>query len=106
MIERNVEALGVRDEVEVVRGDAVDYVSRLEDQSFDVVLADPPYDAGVEDALLAAVPSATLAREGCFVLQHRRTWQLGDVPEGLHLWRSKRFGDTVVDFLAREEEAG
>lgn len=106
LIERNLDALAVRDEVEVVRGDALDYLARAGAAGFDLVLADPPYDAGAEDALLSALPDAKLPEGACFVLQHRRDWQADSLPTGFRLWRSKRFGDTVVDFLVREEESG
>jgi 16S rRNA (guanine966-N2)-methyltransferase len=105
LIARNLEALGARDEVEVVSGDALRYLRHSRRQRFDVVLADPPYEAGVEEELMAALPEAAPPFGSCFVLQHRRTWQLDAVPSTFSLWRSKRFGDTVVDFLLREEEA-
>lgn len=105
LIQRNVETLGVAAEVEVVSADAVRYVAGVGPECFDVVLADPPYDCGAEDALLAAWPPRAPSPGGCLVLQHRRSWVLQAVPVPLKPWRSKRFGDTVVDFLVREEEA-
>jgi len=104
LIERNVRLLGVQGEVEVVAADALSYLRALPARSFDLILADPPYDAGLEDALLAALPAAAVGAGGCFVLQHRRTWRLRPLARW-RLERSKRFGDTVLDFLVREEAA-
>jgi 16S rRNA (guanine966-N2)-methyltransferase len=105
-LERNLEALGARGEVEVVRGDALRYLARDDLEPFDLVLADPPYDAGAEDALLRGVCGGALVAGGWFVLQHARRWQPAVAIRGLRHSSSKRFGDTVVDFFAREEVAG
>lgn len=105
LMARNVAALGVRDEVEVVCGDAVRYLRDSARERFDVVLADPPYEAGAEAELMAVLPQAALPDGSCFVLQHNRTWRVDALHGAFRLWRSKRFGDTVVDFVLRAEEA-
>jgi 16S rRNA (guanine966-N2)-methyltransferase len=102
LIGRNLERLGAGGAVQVVGADAVRYLQAVTAGSFDLVLADPPYDAGLEAPLLAAVPGALPA---CFVLQHRKSFRMGPPPPGFRALASKRFGDTVVDFLVREEAA-
>ena len=42
-IRSNVVALGVRDRTRVYRGDAMRFVARLAERSFDIALADPPF---------------------------------------------------------------
>ena len=74
VLRRNVESLEARAEVQVVHGDALRYVAASHPEPFDLVLADPPYAAEVEGALLAAA-SGALRPGGCFVLQHARRWQ-------------------------------
>jgi len=103
-VRRNLDLLGAGREVEVVRGDALRYLAMTHAEPFDLVLADPPYAAGAEDALLAAAGPA-LRQGGALVLQHGRQWTAAPTASGLRLWRSKRFGSTVVDFFFREEEA-
>ncbi len=100
LIARNVAHLGAGGMVQVVGMDAVRYLRQAAAGAFDLVLADPPYDAGLEVPLLAALP---VAQPGCFVLQHRRSWRLTAPPAGFRALTPKRFGDTVVDFLLREE---
>jgi 16S rRNA (guanine966-N2)-methyltransferase len=102
---RNLDTLGVRHEVEVVRGDALRYLARGDLQPFDIVFADPPYAAGAEDAVLRGACGAVLRPGGWLVLQHARSWRAPAAPDGFRQVRSKRFGDTVVDFFAREEAA-
>jgi 16S rRNA (guanine966-N2)-methyltransferase len=101
-LQRNLDLLGVGGEVEVVRRDALRYLAESHAVPFDVVLADPPYAAGAESALLATV-GAALRPGGWFALQHD-----GRVPmpptAGLHAYSARRFGATVVDFFYREED--
>jgi 16S rRNA (guanine(966)-N(2))-methyltransferase RsmD len=101
-LDANATTLGVGAEVEVVRDDALRYLARVRAAAFDLVLADPPYALGVESALLER-SGDVLVPGGMLVLQHHRRWQ---APAGLAGWtrlRARRFGDTVIDFFAREE---
>lgn len=102
ILRRNVAALGIDAEVEVVAADALRYLGRPHPEPFDVVLADPPYAAEVEAAVLAGAAGA-LGPAGVLVLQHPRRWQAPDEPAGFRTWRTKRFGDTTIDFFVREE---
>lgn len=101
LIARNLERLDAGGAVQVIEADALAYLSCVGLGRFDLVLADPPYAAGVEDALLQALPRA---RPQTFVLQHHRSWQLVAAPEGYGHVRSQRFGVTVVDYFQREED--
>ena len=101
LMARNVALLGGGPEIEVIADDAVRALRALPRHGFDLVLADPPYAAGLEDALIAALPAPA---PEWFVLQHGRTWRPASAPPGYVLWRSKRFGTTEVEFLHREEE--
>ena len=107
MLRQNLAALGLQEpaEVAVVVQDAIRYLQEDVDEPFDVILADPPYGAELEDALLRGLRPALLVPGGLFVLQHRRSWELARIPAGFALWRSRTFGQTVIDFLQRQEEA-
>lgn len=102
LIERNLERLGNPSTVQVLPGDALAYLRAVPAARFDLILADPPYAAGVEENLLQALPRA---QPVCFVLQHHRAWRPTSLPEGYVQWRSQRFGDTVVDYFLREEKS-
>ncbi|UCE02422.1 MAG: 16S rRNA (guanine(966)-N(2))-methyltransferase RsmD [Candidatus Latescibacterota bacterium] len=102
VIASNVKRLELEREVEVIAGDAVRYLRSSAHRVFDVVLADPPYDADLERALAAALPTSGLRPGGCFVLQRRRSCSV-EAPNGFRAWRTRLFGDTAVDFWVREE---
>jgi 16S rRNA (guanine966-N2)-methyltransferase len=103
LIGRNLERLGAPAGASVVGKDALAYLRTLEPGRFDLILADPPYAAGVEEALLQGLCRAGPA---LFVFQHRRSWKPAAIPEGYAPMRSQRFGDTVVDYFQRQEETG
>src|SRR5262245_27934800 len=71
LIERNRRALEPSEQVQVVRDDAVRFLAAAHPGRFDLVLADPPYDAGMEEALLRALGPS---QPSWFVLQHGRAW--------------------------------
>jgi 16S rRNA (guanine966-N2)-methyltransferase len=106
VLRHNLSTLGLQepDEVAVVAQDAIRYLQSDVGEPFDVILADPPYDAGLEDPLLQALRPGHLKPGGVFVMQHRRTWSLEPIPAGFHRWRSRNFGMTVIDFLQRQGE--
>jgi len=85
----------------VVGADALSYLRATERGRFDLVVADPPYAAGVEEALLQAMPQAAPEQ---FVFQHHRAWRPAAIPAGYVHLRTQRFGETVVDYFQRQEE--
>lgn len=98
----NIAALGVQGESSVVRADAVRYLGGSALEPFDLVLADPPYALGAEDAILAAAQQP-VAPGGWLVLQHGKQWQVPSATPGWRQMRPRRFGDTTIEFFAREE---
>ncbi len=94
IIRANLDALGIAQRAQIVVGDATKHVARAEPATFDLVLADPPYQVDVDEALVAAVAQA-LAPGGRFVLE--RDKRSPDPPAaGLSILRSKDYGGTRV----------
>lgn len=63
------------------------------DERFDLVLADPPYDADLQGLL----PGLASRVAGQLVLEHSRKVEAPALL-GLELTRSRRYGDTVLSF--------
>lgn len=73
---------------------------------FDLVFADPPYDAGLLRGTMTALAEARLLRPGGLaVLEHRTI----DPPAAGGRWLCvdrRVYGDTTLSFLAPQEESG
>jgi len=94
-IRSNLDALGYGERSTVIQADVLSWVAQNSD-SFDVVLADPPYADDSWIALLDDIDSRWLVAEaGTSVEQHPR-WDVV---------REKTYGTTVVTVFARQGSA-
>ena len=88
--------------VRVERGDGVKALQRLAPASMDLVLLDPPFDAGLFDAALAAA-SRALAPEGFVYLEAPRSWPDDSLAvAGLQRHRYLKAGAVHAHLLRRE----
>ena len=93
----NVHNLGLAAEVELVRGEAPDWIGTAAAGSFDLVFLDPPYREAREVAhALDGQLGRVLAREGRVVAESDRRGPL-EFPS-LETVRERRYGRTVVTF--------
>ena len=97
---RNAEALELTGRATVVRSDALRYLARAPDRSFDLVLCDPPY--GLEPRI-----AERLGPELVRVLRPGGRLMIESSPAGpveveLPVLRERRYGDTLVRFHAAE----
>lgn len=98
-LRQNVERLGARrDEVEVVRGDAMAYVRRLGADAFDLAVADPPYGRGFGGALLERWREQPFARS--LWLEHAAAEKL-ELPADA---RTRRYGDTAITTVTADPD--
>lgn len=86
--------------LQVLRADALAWMARAPAASFELVLLDPPFDAGLTERAAAAalpllVPGGFLYLEGPHMLS--------PLPAGLHAHRSLRAGAVQVQLLQRVE---
>jgi 16S rRNA (guanine966-N2)-methyltransferase len=93
----NVERLGAGEACEIVRADAIAYVSSLEPGAFDLALADPPYGQGYADALIRLLEQRRFAR--WLWIEHRVTDRLPEIPGA----RTRRYGDTALTSIPAPE---
>ena len=104
LLRTNLAALGLAPgEAEVIPGDAIAALRRLAGQGrrFELILADPPYDAGMADRTLAAVvETGLLAPGGLLVWEHRANQAIA-APPGLILADKRTYGDTALSYYRR-----
>jgi 16S rRNA (guanine(966)-N(2))-methyltransferase RsmD len=85
----------------IIAGDVLRVIPRLSGSDFDIVIADPPYERGLDRATLDAIARFNLlVAGGLVVLEHSRR-DNAVAPIELRLMRNYRFGDTVVSVFQR-----
>lgn len=104
LIRQNLEMLKVQDKARVVIQDALDFVSSA-GCKYDIVLADPPYQANVSSQILDKIAKhGLLAPGGILVIQHHRAEKIAVETEGLVLWKCKKHGKSSVEFYKVNDE--
>jgi 16S rRNA (guanine966-N2)-methyltransferase len=96
----NAERLGVRDAVDLRRGEAQAVLRRLAGgRPFDLVFLDPPYaSASLAPALRGLVEGGLLAPGALVVAESDRRHPPGPV-EGLAVIDERRYGDTLITWF-------
>jgi 16S rRNA (guanine966-N2)-methyltransferase len=89
--------------VAVICDDAFTAMRRLGDLPFDIVYADPPYDFGKYDELIAAIgETVPLAEDAIVAVEHRR----GEEPSAggkLTRTRTAEYGSISITLFSRED---
>ena len=88
------------DALRVETADALAWMRRCAPQRFELILLDPPFDAGLlPDALRAAV--ALLTAGGLVYAECAQALMPADLPAGLEIWRQARAGLVHYHLLRR-----
>ncbi|HVE73064.1 MAG TPA: 16S rRNA (guanine(966)-N(2))-methyltransferase RsmD [Thermoanaerobaculia bacterium] len=87
--------------VKAVQADALTGIKRLGSAVFDLIYADPPYEYGHYDELLAAIDSeVALEPEAVVAIEHRRnTNPFPTEPKRLRAWRTSEYGEVWITFF-------
>jgi 16S rRNA (guanine(966)-N(2))-methyltransferase RsmD len=95
----NVRPFGPR--ASVIAGDVLKAIPRFSGAGFDIILADPPYEQGLDQAVLDVVANNDLLRlDGLLVLEHGCR-DKPVTPPVLKLLKTRTFGDTVLSVYRR-----
>jgi len=108
VLRRNLHALGLEERARVLRGDVRGVLPRLAraGEGFRLVLADPPYgQSDVPEALGRLGMPGLLHPEATVVVERSRRHPLALI-EGLVARDARRYGDTVLEWLAPAGETG
>lgn len=97
-LKQNLTDLGLAPDADVIVDDAVRALERLPQDSFDLILMDPPYKEPLERALPAVV---RVLREGGVLVLERDKKAVDPEPPGLSLVRDKVYGLTRVTMWRR-----
>lgn len=100
-IRKNIESLDISDICTVRKGKAEKIIETLENEEFDLIIADPPYDyPGKKIAyVLESIAGLKVAGDdGIIVIEHGDREKLPEV-EGLAVYKEKDYGKSAVSFL-------
>jgi 16S rRNA (guanine(966)-N(2))-methyltransferase RsmD len=83
---------------------AVDLLYR-QNQRFDLIFVDPPYNKGwVQKVLRKLERSPLLTEDGWLIVEHSQHDDIaGSVPAGYGVFRSQHYGETVLTFIRHGE---
>jgi len=100
-IKKNTAMLGVAQQVTVLRTDVAHYLQTAND-SFDFILADPPYALPWLGQLPDLIAQGSLLKpDGLLAVEHDHRHQFRDHP--LYL-REKQYGDAIFSFFAKNKD--
>jgi len=91
-IKNNLESLGYGDRSTVIQADVLEWV-RADNDSYDVVLADPPYADNSWEGLMDQLNTRWLVAESGELVEEHPNWDVV---------REKTYGTTVVTVFARQ----
>ncbi len=73
-------------------------------RNFDLIFCDPPYNRNLVGKVLTSLdePAGILASEGIVIIEHSRHESWPDSLEYLKVWRTEKFGETLISFITRK----
>jgi 16S rRNA (guanine966-N2)-methyltransferase len=82
--------------------DVFDFLETYRGEKFDIIFAGPPYPANLCNNILNALTiSNVLKEDSVVILQHSSKENILDKTECLEKFRTKVYGDTILDFFKR-----
>lgn len=100
-LRENLAALGLAGRATVVAGDAFAEPPAARGP-FELMLADPPYAAGFEARIVEEL--ARRLALGVLALEHASDGEAPLPPEGLAIWKARRYGGTSLTLYVRGAE--
>jgi 16S rRNA (guanine(966)-N(2))-methyltransferase RsmD len=101
MIERNARNLGIEQMCAVSRQDAADFVRGWREGAFDYIFVDPPFLSGKAGETLAAFDGGAAFAEGTLVVARIHWRERLELPGGVRVARTRKFGDSLVLYIRR-----
>jgi 16S rRNA (guanine966-N2)-methyltransferase len=105
LIKENCDTLNLeRDEIELITGDASDFLSRQANklnQAFDIIFFDPPYAMDYSVVKYIGDEQGILADEGLLIVEHYKKKELAAEFGILRRFRQVKQGDSVLSFYER-----
>jgi 16S rRNA (guanine966-N2)-methyltransferase len=99
ILRRNITDLSLQTQVKVLALDFRRALRLLRKQTFDLILADPPYDRKLAQITTDLVSRyALLSSDGLLIIEHSPRENIS-TPETLTVFKQKTYGDTIITLL-------
>ena len=101
LLKENIERLEIGTESTLIRADAIKFLNR--GVAFDLIYADPPYQAPVLEKLLPAVAGGDMiTSNGLLIIEHFKKNHLPSAWGSLELTRRYPYGDSILSIYRPE----
>lgn len=100
VLRRNIAKCRYEDRARVISGDTLSTLPQLSGTAFDLIFLDPPYQKNLYSPVLFSVIKYHLLDEyGILVSEHSKTVPFSWQEEGLNLYKTRSYGETVLNFF-------
>ena len=107
VIRQNAEVCDFSSQIEVRDQRVESALANLpQNQPFDYVFLDPPYQRNLVESALQKLLRARLVQPTSVVVIEQAREENLEIPKGYRFWRQKHYGGTMVTYLVVEEEEG
>ena len=103
LIRENIARCRMEAQTEVLRQPADKALSQLDNRSpFDLIFMDPPYNKGHIPRILGSIATLQLLAQNGIIAAESATGEQIDLPEGLRLIESRRYGSSEIHLIERD----
>jgi 16S rRNA (guanine(966)-N(2))-methyltransferase RsmD len=87
-------------QLQIIRGDVVKMITKLQGQSFDLIYFDPPYESGLYEPVLEAIATHHLLNPtGELAVEHNCKRTFTPAPPALEVCHTRIYGNTALTFF-------
>ncbi|MBM7623328.1 16S rRNA (guanine(966)-N(2))-methyltransferase RsmD [Sporohalobacter salinus] len=105
IIKENLNLTGLEKEAEVIQGDVLTQLGRFKPESFDIVVMDPPYQAGLIEPTIKKILKYNLLKEaGIISVEHHKKDEITIESTDLKLIRERNYGNTCLSLYMKTKK--
>ncbi len=105
LIRKNVQHLGVSDQISIKRSDVFRYLKSYKGDSFDLIFIDPPFTEKLADRVMNALSrSSAYGKETRIVIESTKHEGISDTYGSLESVDSRYYGDKLVSFFSLKKD--